>query len=189
MITENHAERLDLVIGVYDQEDKATQVVEKLVQQDFPADRLSLLHKHGGLGDDMLGIAYGSGEERIKAWGEQGVLWGGLWGLLAGATGMFVIPGFGGLLAAGPIVEAIGGAIAGSALGGGTMAGAAALTQLGSALHASGIPEQELQEIHDHIDAGKVVVILHCAAQEKADCVTLLKQQGADPLYEIPIEY
>jgi hypothetical protein len=189
MIAETHAERLDLVIGVYDHEDKATQVVEKLVQQDFPADRLSLLHKNGGLGDDMLGIACSSGDQRIKAWGEQGALWGGLWGLLAGATGMFVIPGFGGLLAAGPIVEAIGGAIAGSALGGGTMAGAAALTQLGSALHATGIPEQELQEIHDHIEAGQVVVILHCAAQEKADCVKLLRQQGANPLYEIPIKY
>jgi len=189
MITEKHSERLDLVIGVYDHEDKATQVVEKLVQQDFPPDRLSLLHKNGGLGDDMLGLAYTSGEERIKAWGEQGALWGGLWGLLAGATGMFVIPGFGALLAAGPIVEAIGGAIAGSALGGGTMAGAAALTQLGSALHATGIPEKELQEIHDHINAGQVVVILHCAPEEKADCVKLLQQQGAHPLYEIPIQH
>ncbi len=188
MITENPTERLDLVIGVYDHEDQATKVVEQLVRQDFPPDRLSLLHKNGGLGDDMLGIAYSNGEQRIKAWGEQGALWGGLWGLLAGATGMFVIPGFGGLLAAGPIVEALGGAIAGSVLGGGTLAGAAALTQLGSALHATGIPEQELKEIHDHIEAGKVVVILHCAPQEKEDCVNLLKQQGANALYQVPVE-
>ncbi len=31
--------RLVLVIGVYDREDKATRAVEKLIEQDFPADR------------------------------------------------------------------------------------------------------------------------------------------------------
>ncbi len=189
MTHNNKQERLDLVVGVFDHEDKATRVVEQLVQQDFPADRLSLLHKNGGLGDDMLGLAYTKNEERIRAWGEQGVLWGGLWGLLAGATGMFVIPGFGGLLAAGPIVEAIAGAVAGSTLAGGAMAGAAALTQLGQALHETGIPPQELQEIHDHINAGQVIVILHCAPEEKTGCMELLKKQGAQPLYDIPIQY
>jgi len=101
---------------------------------------------------------------------------------------MFVIPGFGALLAAGPIVEAIGGAIAGSALGGGTMAGAAALTQLGSALHASGIPEQELQQIHQLVEAGKFIVILHCTPQQKDQCHQILKQHHADPLYDIPVQ-
>lgn len=188
METKSKQEAFDLVIGVYDHEDKATKVVETLIQQDFPPDRLSLLHKNGGLGDDMLGIAYSSENERIKAWGEQGALWGGLWGLLAGATGMFVIPGFGGLLAAGPIVEALGGAIAGSALGGGSMAGAAALTQLGSALHSTGVPEKELHEIHEFINNGNVVVIIHCESKDKSVYADMLQQQGAKPVYEIPLE-
>jgi hypothetical protein len=37
------------------------------------------------------------------AWGKSGAFWGGLWGMLSGSA-LFVIPGIGPLLAAGPLV-------------------------------------------------------------------------------------
>ena len=180
--------RLHLAVGVFDDKERATRLVEKLVDEDFPPDRISLLHKSGGTGDDMLGISYSDSGERIKVWGEQGAFWGALWGLLAGATGMFVLPGVGALMAAGPIVDAIAGAVAGGVLTGGAMAGAAALTGLASALHRMGIPEASLQEIHDDVENGKVVVILHCSDEELDDCLRKIAWAGAEKKLDFPVK-
>lgn len=185
--TDNKA-RLHLAIGVFEESSKATALVEKLIADDFPADRISLLHTSGGSGDDMLGISYASDGERIKVWGEHGAFWGALWGLLAGATGMFVLPGVGPLLAAGPIVEAIAGAVAGGVVTGGAMAGAAALTGLASALHRMGIPEEALQEIEDAVGKGAYVVILHCGADEVEKCLIKIRWAGAEKSYDFPVE-
>jgi len=76
-------------------------------------DQVSILHKAGGQGDDFLGIVYTNEKERFKVWGAEGALWGSLGGLLAGAGGLMLIPGVGPVLAAGPIIEAIIGAVAG----------------------------------------------------------------------------
>ncbi|HHH44697.1 MAG TPA: hypothetical protein ENK49_11215 [Gammaproteobacteria bacterium] len=179
--------RLVLAVGVFDHEEKATRVIEKLIEEDFPADRLSLLRKTGGLGDDMLGLAYTNTAERVKAWGEHGAVWGALWGLLAGATGLFVLPGIGPLLAAGPVVEALGGAIAGAAVAGGGMAGAALLSELASALHRIGIPEADIELIHDAIEAGHYVVILHCDPDQADHCAMRLGWAGADPVTIMPV--
>ena len=184
-----HSARLVLAIGVFDSETKAQRVIEKLIKEDFPADRLSLLRKSGGAGDDMLGLAYTDSSERIKAWGEHGAAWGALWGLLAGATGLFVIPGIGPLLAAGPIVEALGGAIAGAAVAGGAMAGAAVLTEFASALHRMGIPETRIEDIRAAIEGGKYVVILHCQPDEAERCARRLDWAGADPVIKLPVEH
>ncbi|VAW78094.1 hypothetical protein MNBD_GAMMA15-466 [hydrothermal vent metagenome] len=181
--------RLILAIGVFDSEQKASRVIEKLIEEDFPADRLSLLRKTGGMGDDMLGLAYTDTADRVKAWGEQGVIWGALWGLLAGATGLFVLPGIGPLLAAGPVVEALGGAIAGATLSGGAMAGAAALSQLASALHRIGVPQSDIDKIHNAIEAGHYVVILHCDPGQADHCAMRLGWAGADPVTLMPVEY
>jgi hypothetical protein len=179
--------RLVLAVGVFDTEDKATRVIEKLIEEEFPADRLSLLRKTGGMGDDMLGLAYTNTAERVKAWGEQGAIWGALWGLLAGATGLFVLPGIGPLLAAGPVVEALGGAIAGAAVAGGSMAGAAALSQLASALHRIGIPEADIELIHRAIESGHYVIILHCEPDQADHCAMRLGWAGADPVTIMPV--
>ncbi len=180
--------RLTLAVGVFKNKDQANQLVARLIKEDFPSDRISVLHRSGGSGDDMLGISYSNAGERMKVWGEHGAFWGGLWGLLAGATGLFVLPGIGPLLAAGPIVEALGGAIAGAALTGGAMAGAAALTELAGALHRMGIPDDSLEEIHAAIEAGAYVVILHCAPEELTQCQMKLRWAGADPDYVFPVD-
>ncbi len=180
--------RLDLLIGVFDKESQAEALVERLIGDEFPPDRISVLHKGGGMGDDMLGISFDSAGERVKAWTEQGALWGGLLGLLAGASGLFVLPGLGTLLAAGPIVELIGGAIAGTLFGSGAMAGAAALSQLATALHHLGMPEEKLRQLHQWIDEGKVVVILHLdPGSDLEQYLTQMKWAGADTVLELPV--
>ena len=175
--------RLILVVGIFDGEKKATSVVENLLDKDFPADRISLLHSSAGPGDDMLGLSYSNSEERVKVWGKYGVFWGALWGLLTGASGMFIVPGLGALFAIGPIVGALGGAFAGAAIGG----GAAVVTELASALHRIGIPEDELASIHNAIEQGQFVVILHCSEEEAAKYTILLNSAGAGEVDALPV--
>lgn len=179
--------RLVLAIGVFTSEAQASRVVEKLMDEDFPPDRLSLLHRAGGSGDDMLGLAWSDTAERVKVWGEQGALWGALWGLLAGATGMFVLPGLGPILAAGPVVEALAGAVAGAAVSGGVMAGAAAVAQLTAALHRLGVPRSAITQIEKAIQSGHYVVLLHCEPAEADRCVARLGWAGAEPVVVMPV--
>ncbi|VAX12391.1 hypothetical protein MNBD_GAMMA24-1185 [hydrothermal vent metagenome] len=181
--------RMMLAIGIYSVEEKALKTIERLIKEDFPADRLSLLRKAGGTGDDMLGLAYTDTKERVKAWGKHGVVWGALWGMLAGATGLFVLPGIGPLLTAGPVVEALGGAIAGAAATGGAMAGAAALTQLASALHRIGVPASAIEQIHHAIETDHYIVILHCDSDQVSHCAMRLGTVGADSVIVIPIKH
>ena len=55
-----------LIAAVFAAPERATQVVEQLIERDFPMDRVSLLHRAGGHGDDFLGISYGDEAERIR---------------------------------------------------------------------------------------------------------------------------
>lgn len=156
------------VAAVFDHDDAAVRCVEQLIAHDFPMDRISLLRRASGMGDDPIGVVYNTRGERMKVWGEHGAFWGAVWGLLAGAVGLFVLPGIGPLVVAGPIIDALTGAIAGATLTGGVMAGAAALTQLAQALHHAGLPHEDIEALHQYILDGDTLVLLHCSADEAA---------------------
>jgi hypothetical protein len=181
-VNKQHA-RLILVVGIFDGEIKATRAVEKLLEQDFAADRISLLHKASGPGDDMLGLIYSSSEERVKIWSKHGITWGALWGLLAGSSSMFILPSDGALT----VVKVIGSGLTGAIIGGVAMAGAAVLTELASAIHKMGIPKAELNMIHCAIQQGSFIVILHCSEQQAERHTIQLRHQGAEPVIAIPI--
>ena len=78
-----------LLVALFPTQREAKKAVERLIDRDFPMDMLSVLGKVESAGDDLLGIYDTDVGNRMKGWGA-------LWGLLAGAAGMFVIPGLGG---------------------------------------------------------------------------------------------
>lgn len=158
-----------LLVAVYDDHRAARRAVERLVDKDFPMDWISVLGKAESSGDDVLGIYYRDTGEKMKAWASQGAAWGGLWGLLTAAAGMFVIPGIGTVMLLGPIVEMLVASVSGAALTGGVMAGAAAVSQLAVALHRMGIPEQRLQAYHDAIEQGRYVLLVRLGNAAEAE--------------------
>jgi len=172
----------NFVGAVFANPDKAQAIVEEMIKHDFPMDQLSILHKAGGHGDDFLGIAYSNEKERFKVWGTQGALWGSLGGLLAGAAGMFVLPGIGAVLIAGPLLEAL----AGAAVGAGLMTAGAAVTHLTIALRRLGIPEDKLNILHQAVMDGKTVLLLHCGNDDPEFWRQRLAWQGADPILTMP---
>ncbi len=152
-------------------------------------DKISVLRRAGGEGDDLLGVSFHDSRERITTWGKHGLFWGGLWGLLASAAGVFVFPGIGPLLMAGPIIEVLGATLAGAAITGTAMAGAAVITELASALHSAGVPEQDINTLHDAVMQGKTIVILHCSESQEQECFHYLHNTGAEQELIIPIWY
>jgi hypothetical protein len=171
-----------LIAAVFDRPEQAHPLVEQLIENDFPMDRISILHRAGGEGDDFLGIAYGDDKERIRVWSEQGALWGSLAGLVAGVSGMFFIPGVGMLLLAGPVINAI----TGAAVGAGLMAGSAIATRLGIALHRLGIPEERLDRLHQAIMDGKTVLLIHVENLDPKALQQRLLWQGAEDVLTLP---
>jgi len=169
-MTENseHHGRHRILIAVFTERERARQAVEGCIEEDFPMDQLSLLGKGESAGDDPLGVSYSGPGERIRAWGAHGAFWGALWGLFTGAAGMFVFPGLGSIFAIGPIVESIAAALASATIAAGTMAGAAAISQLAVALHRMGVPEERLQHYHDEIGAGHYLVLMRVTDAEAA---------------------
>jgi hypothetical protein len=134
----------NLIAAVFDDPDSARVLVERLIEEDFPMDQISLLHRAGGL--------------------------------LAGATGLLLIPGVGALLVVGPLLDII----AGATIGTGVMAGAAVVTRLTIALRRVGMPEDKLEALHQAIMDGKTVLILHCGADDPVMWQQRIKWYGAE---------
>jgi hypothetical protein len=175
-----------IVLAFYNDHERAKTALDRVVQEDFPLDRISLLGRVSGSGDDPLGVYYATPAKRMKAWGGMGAFWGGLWGLLTGAAGMFLIPGVGPVLAAGPVVGALASGAAGAALGGGIMAGGAAVTQLAIAAHRMGVPEERLEETQDLLRQGYYLMILIVGEEETGRWRDVLTDTGAEPLWDFP---
>jgi hypothetical protein len=185
-----HVQKTDakqrIIVGFVDGEQQAEHAVGALIDRDFPPDRLSALGSAGSSGDDPLGIYYKSAGERIQGWGRMGAIWGGIFGLLSGAAGLFIVPGVGALMAAGPIAEALIGAAAGAGVGAGVMAGGAALTDFAVAVHQMGVPGERLDDMHRLIDQGRYAILLIVDESEVAPWRELLERHGAEPVWVFP---
>lgn len=144
------------VVAVYGTHEEAEKAVRELQRSGFDMHKLSIVGKDYQTEEDVVG--YYSTGDRMKAWGKTGAFWGGLWGMLFGSA-FFLIPGVGPLLAAGPLVVWIVGALEGAAVVGG-------LSALGAGLYSIGIPKDSVIEYETQIKAGKFVVIAHGSPEE-----------------------
>jgi hypothetical protein len=175
-----------LLIGFYRGEDRAQRALDVLIDADFPLDRISVLGKAGGSGDDPLGVYYAGPSERMKAWGGMGAFWGGLWGLLSGAAGVFLVPGMGPVLAAGPVVNALIGGATGAGIGAGVMAGSAATSQIAVMAHRMGVPDERLRHIEQLLAEGCQMIQLIVGERESARWREILESTGPEPLWSFP---
>jgi hypothetical protein len=118
------------VVAIYDTHVGAEEALKKIQRAGIDMRTLSIIGKDSHTDEHPVGY-YNTGD-RMKYWGEFGAFWGGFWALLFGSA-FFAIPGIGPVLAAGPVVAWIVGALEGAALVGGVSA-------LGAGLYSIGIP-------------------------------------------------
>jgi uncharacterized protein (TIGR02271 family) len=153
------------VVGVYENHEKAERAVRDLVDAGFQRTDVSIVAR--GREDEPQGTTTGtttgtSGEEHSRAGTGAatgagiGAAIGGVGGLLAG-LGLFAIPGFGPVIAAGPIAAALTGAGLGAAAGG-----------LVGVLVGLGIPKEEAEPYAEAVRRGGYLVIVNAAADEDA---------------------
>ena len=120
--------------------------------------KLSIVGK--GYHTDEQVVGYYNTGDRMKYWGKVGAFWGGFWGLLFGSA-LFMIPGLGPILVAGPLVAWI---VAG--LEGAVEAGA--LGALGAGLFSIGIPKNSIVKYETAIKTDQFVLVAHGTAAEVA---------------------
>jgi uncharacterized membrane protein len=146
----------DAVVAVYDTHVGAEEAVKKLQSKGIDMRTLSIVGKDTHTDEHAVGY-YNTGD-RMKYWGKVGAFWGGFWGLLFGSA-FFAIPGIGPVLAAGPIVAWIVGALEGAAVVGG-------MSAIGAGLYSIGIPKDSVVQYETAIKTDKYLVIVHGSTPE-----------------------
>jgi len=147
---------LNAVVAVYDTHIGAEEAVKELQRAGIDMRTLSIVGKDPHTDEHVVGY-YNTGD-RMKYWGKTGAFWGGLWGLLFGAA-FFAIPGIGPVLAAGPVVTWIVGALEGAAVFGG-------LSAIGAGLYGMGIPRDSIVRYELALKTDKFLLMVHGTAAE-----------------------
>jgi hypothetical protein len=144
------------VVAVYGTHVEAEEAVKELQRAGTDMRILSIVGKDTHTDERAVGY-YNTGD-RMKYWGKTGAFWGGVWGLLFGSA-FFLIPGIGPVLAAGPVVAWIVGALESAALVGGVSA-------IGAGLYSIGIPKDSVVQYELAIKTDKFLVMVHGTASE-----------------------
>jgi len=147
------------MVAVYDTHIEAEAGIKELQKAGFAMKKLSIVGKDYHSDEHVVGY-YNTGD-RMKYWGKYGAFWGGIWGLLFGSA-FFMIPGFGPILVAGPMVAWVIGALESAAVVGG-------LSALGAGLYSIGIPKDSVLKYETAIKAGKYVLIAQGTVDEVAN--------------------
>ncbi|WP_051404931.1 general stress protein [Bacillus cihuensis] len=138
------------VIGVYETEEQAVQAIKTLKEKGYSDNEISIVAKH-------IDKIKDHGEEIVPK-ASRGMIAGATTGGAIGLTGLFIglsalaIPGFGPILAIGPIFTTLAGAVAGAASGAGGLL---------PALNAHGISEKEAKMYQNDLEIGRVLVMVH----------------------------
>jgi hypothetical protein len=127
--------------------------------------KLSIVGK--GYHTDEQVVGYYNTGDRMKYWGKVGAFWGGFWGLLFGSA-LFMIPGLGPILVAGPLVAWI---VAG--LEGAVEVGA--LGALGAGLFSIGIPKNSIVKYETALKTDQFVLVAHGTAAEVAKAKDIIE--------------
>ena len=146
------------VVAVYATHVEAEGAVKELQRAGVDMHTLSIVGKDSHTDEHVVGY-YNTGD-RMKYWGKVGAFWGGFWALLFGSA-MFVIPGLGPILVAGPLVAWI---VAG--LEGAVEVGA--LGVLGAGLFSIGIPKDSIVKYQTALTTDQFLLIAHGTAAEVA---------------------
>jgi len=153
------------VVAVYRTHTEADQAVKELQRGGVDMHKLSIVGK--GYHTDEHAVGYYNTGDRMKYWGKVGAFWGGFWGLLFGSA-FFMIPGLGPILAAGPVVAWIVGALESAVVVGGVSA-------LGAGLYSMGIPKDSIVKYEAALKSDQFLLIVHGTAAEVAKAKDIIE--------------
>lgn len=159
------------VFCIASSESQAIRIVDRLKASNFSNNDISVLLPDKSGTKDFAHEQHTKAPEGAATGGVTGGVLGGALGWLVG-IGALAIPGVGPLIAAGPIMAALGGAAVGGAVGGIT-----------GALVGLGIPEYEAKRYEGKVRDGNVLISVHTEDSEEVKLAKeIFKQAGADDI-------
>lgn len=165
------------VVGLFDTIAQADQAVQALLDSGIPREDISAVaNDPGGSYDHSAAAGEPNVSEGAGVGAIGGTLVGGTFGLLAG-LGVMVIPGIGPILAAGPLLAAIGA----TALGAGVGAAAGGLI---GALSGAGVPQTDAQLYAEGVRRGGTLLVVTADDTQANPVADLLQRYGAVDLHE-----
>jgi uncharacterized membrane protein len=144
------------VVAIFDSHDAAERAVQEMQRSDFDLKKLSVVGKGSHVTEDLIGFS--NVEGRMAYWGLSGAFLGGMGGALFGSA-LFLIPGVGPLLVAGPVIAWMAATIEGAVAVGG-------LGVIGAALYSHGISKDSSRAYEAAMKAGKFLLIVHGTPDE-----------------------
>ena len=150
-------------VAIFDSHKDAVEALKKLKEHNFPMDDVSLIGR-AGMDEDHIHLDETDKATNVPAY--VGIGAGTVIGILTG-IGLFAIPGVGVLYGAGALVGAFAGAETG-AIGGGIV----------SVLAKYFTKDDHIENIKDHIEAGKFVLVVAGDEEEIAQAKTILHDES-----------
>jgi len=164
--------RNDAVVAVFSGHQGAEAAVRSLGDAGLDIKHFSIVGKGYHTEENVIGF-YNTGD-RVKFWGSNGAIWGGLWGLFFGGVFM-AIPLVGPVMVFGQLAAAVFAAIEGAVVIGG-------LGALGAAIYSLGIPKDSVLRYEQALKADSFLLIAHGPASEMMLAQTILKTFGPEDL-------
>lgn len=168
----------EAIVAIYTSHDQAETAIKELQAAKFDLQKLSIVGRDYQTDEHVVGF-YNAGA-RMEYWGKQGAFWGGIWGLLFGSA-LFLVPGIGPLVVAGPLVAWIVGALEGAVVVGG-------LSVLGAGLYSLGVPKDSVIRYETALKIGKFLVIVHGSNSEVVQARDIIHRTGAESMNEHILE-
>jgi uncharacterized membrane protein len=156
-------------IAVYETHAQAEAVVKELRRTGFDMRDISVVSKDDQTDESTVGY-YNAGD-RMKRWGASGVSRDAFWGLLVG-SGMFLIPGIGPVLVAGPLVAWIVSAPEGAVAFGG-------MSAVGAGLHSIGIPKDSIVQYEAALKSDRFLLVAHGSTEDVEKARTVMAPRAA----------
>lgn len=151
------------VVAYYTSRDEAERSIQKLREKGFGDNEISILAKENDGQDNQSSHGEMSYEDQNLSDGTMtGGALGGLAGLAMGA-GALLIPGFGPIIAAGPLAGVLTGALTGGVAGG---------------LIDYGIPEERSREYEKHLEQGRVLAIIKTDENKALEAMKIMDHSG-----------
>jgi uncharacterized membrane protein len=160
----------DSIVAIYATHTDAEEAVKELQKSSFDMKKLSIVGKDYHTEENVVGY-YNTGD-RVASWGKAGVFWGWIWGLVFGSA-FFFIPGIGPVMAGGPVVSWLIGALETAAVVGGVSA-------FGAALASVGIPKDSVLKYDTALKASKFLLIAHGTPEEVLKAKAIIDQSKAE---------
>ena len=141
------------VVASYRSHTDAEAAVRRLSEGGLPINQVSIIGRNFETQEDVQGF-YRPADAALDGAG-TGAWYGGIFGLMLGAMGFFVMPMVGALMVMGPLSGMIAGAIGGAGVG-----------ALINGLVAAGIPRDQALKYQARLQAGEFLIVVHGGAGE-----------------------